>query len=85
MLYLDYASSADSKICIVTAGATVAGDNKELTAKQNTEIFKEIIPELVKYSPNCILIICSQPGKNSMLLAIILRILNSYCSFQLTL
>ncbi|KAK9747456.1 lactate/malate dehydrogenase, NAD binding domain [Popillia japonica] len=61
MLYLDYASSADSKICIVTAGATVAGDNKELTAKQNTEIFKEIIPELVKYSPNCILIICSQP------------------------
>ncbi|GJQ68680.1 hypothetical protein Trydic_g17220 [Trypoxylus dichotomus] len=57
----DYASSADSKICIITAGATVIGDNRELTARQNTEIFKEIVPELVKYSPNSILVICSQP------------------------
>nr|XP_022915803.1 L-lactate dehydrogenase B chain-like isoform X2 [Onthophagus taurus]XP_022915804.1 L-lactate dehydrogenase B chain-like isoform X2 [Onthophagus taurus] len=58
----DYATTHDSKIVIVTAGSQNVGAGKiECTARQNTDIFKEIIPKVVTQSPDCILIIVSQP------------------------
>lgn len=58
----DYAISAGSKICVVTAGARQnEGESRLSLVQRNVEIFKHIIPNLVKYSPNCILLIVSNP------------------------
>ncbi|RLU26756.1 hypothetical protein DMN91_000553 [Ooceraea biroi] len=58
----DYATSANSSLCIVTAGARQREDETRLDLVQrNTDIFKGIIPQLVKYSPNTILLIVSNP------------------------
>ncbi|KAK6626869.1 hypothetical protein RUM44_009346 [Polyplax serrata] len=47
----DYALSSGSKICIVTAGARQKeGESRLNLVQRNTSIFKEIIPELVRYS-----------------------------------
>ncbi|KAJ8668728.1 hypothetical protein QAD02_010391 [Eretmocerus hayati] len=58
----DYAASANSSICIVTAGARQReGETRLDLVQRNTDIFKGIIPQLVKYSPNTILLIVSNP------------------------
>ncbi|KYN04329.1 L-lactate dehydrogenase [Cyphomyrmex costatus] len=58
----DYAVSANSSLCIVTAGARQReGETRLDLVQRNTDIFKGIIPELVKYSPNTILLIVSNP------------------------
>jgi len=58
----DYAVSKDSKICVVTAGARQKeGESRRSLVQRNVEIFKVIIPNLVKYSPDCILVIVSNP------------------------
>ncbi|CAH8493756.1 unnamed protein product [Dicrocoelium dendriticum] len=58
----DYSVSAGSDIVIVTAGARQAvGESRLNLVQRNVEIFKGIIPQIVKYSPNCILVIVSNP------------------------
>jgi len=58
----DYAVSAGSKVCIVTAGARQKeGESRLSLVQRNTDIFKGIIPQLVKHSPDCILLIVSNP------------------------
>jgi L-lactate dehydrogenase len=58
----DYAASAHSRICIITAGARQRENESRLELlTRNTEIFKTIIPQLIKHSPNTILIIVSNP------------------------
>ncbi|XP_014480194.1 PREDICTED: L-lactate dehydrogenase-like [Dinoponera quadriceps] len=58
----DYAATANSSICIVTAGARQReGETRLDLVQRNTDIFKGIIPQLVKYSPNTILLIVSNP------------------------
>ncbi|XP_029051560.1 L-lactate dehydrogenase-like [Osmia bicornis bicornis] len=58
----DYASTANSSLCIVTAGARQReGETRLDLVQRNTDIFKGIIPQLVKYSPNTILLIVSNP------------------------
>lgn len=58
----DYSVTANSKVCIVTAGARQKeGETRLDLVQRNTDIFKKIIPELVKYSPNTILLIVSNP------------------------
>jgi L-lactate dehydrogenase len=58
----DYEVSKGSKICVVTAGARQnEGESRLSLVQRNVEIFKHIIPNLVKYSPNCILLIVSNP------------------------
>lgn len=58
----DYAVSKGSKICIVTAGARQKeGESRLELVQRNVEIFKFVIPNLMKYSPNCILVIVSNP------------------------
>lgn len=56
----DYSAANLSKIIIITAGARNF-DNKETATKQNTEIFRELIPQLISHADNAIFIICSYP------------------------
>jgi L-lactate dehydrogenase len=58
----DYAITAESDICIVTAGARQREGESRLTlVERNVSFFKQIIPPLAKYSPNAILLIISNP------------------------
>jgi len=61
----DYSLSAGSKIVVVTAGARQAvGESRLNLVQRNVNIFKSIIPQIVKYSPNCIILVISNPGKH---------------------
>lgn len=58
----DYSASAGSKVCVVTAGARQReGESRLDLVQRNTDILKFIIPQLVKHSPDTILIIVSNP------------------------
>jgi len=58
----DYALSAGSRICIVTAGVRQQeGESRLSLVQRNAEILKHIIPNLVKHSPNTILLMVSNP------------------------
>jgi len=58
----DYKVTAGSKVCIVTAGARQKeGESRLSLVQRNANIFKSIIPQLVKYSPDTILLIISNP------------------------
>lgn len=58
----DYEVTKGSKICVVTAGARQnEGESRLSLVQRNVQIFKHIIPNLVKYSPDTILLIVSNP------------------------
>ncbi|CAG5040196.1 unnamed protein product [Parnassius apollo] len=58
----DYSISAGSKICVVTAGVRQReGESRLDLVQRNTDILKIIIPQLVKYSPDAVFIIASNP------------------------
>ncbi|XP_070580105.1 L-lactate dehydrogenase-like isoform X2 [Ptychodera flava] len=58
----DYKVTSGSRICIVTAGARQKeGESRLNLVQRNVEIFKGIIPKLVRYSPDTILLIVSNP------------------------
>jgi L-lactate dehydrogenase len=58
----DYSCTAGSRICVVTAGARQGpGESRLDLVQKNVGIFKSIIPQLVKYSPNCIILVVSNP------------------------
>ncbi|XP_050683876.1 L-lactate dehydrogenase isoform X1 [Leptidea sinapis] len=58
----DYSISAGSKICIVTAGVRQReGESRLNLVQRNTDVLKIIIPQLLKYSPDSILMIASNP------------------------
>ncbi|KMS97851.1 hypothetical protein BVRB_5g122810 [Beta vulgaris subsp. vulgaris] len=58
----DYAVTASSDLCIVTAGARQnPGESRLNLLQRNVSLFKKIIPPLVKYSPDCILMVVSNP------------------------
>ncbi|XP_073248745.1 L-lactate dehydrogenase-like isoform X2 [Porites lutea] len=58
----DYAFSANSNLCIVTAGERQKeGQSRRDLLLRNFEIFKDIIPKLVKHSPNTVLLVVSNP------------------------
>lgn len=60
--FADYSVTAGSKLCIVTAGARQQpGESRLDLVQRNTNIFKGIIPKLVEYSPDTILLIVSNP------------------------
>lgn len=59
---LDYAITAGSRLCIVTAGARQrVGESRLDLVQRNTDIFKGIIPKLVQHSPDTILLVVSNP------------------------
>jgi L-lactate dehydrogenase len=58
----DYAVTAGSDICIVTAGARQReGESRLALVEKNVALFKQIIPQLVKHSPNTTLLVISNP------------------------
>lgn len=58
----DYSDSANSDIVIITAGANQKpGETRIDLVDKNIKVFKSIIPEVVKYSPNAILLVVSNP------------------------
>ncbi|XP_055339597.1 L-lactate dehydrogenase-like isoform X2 [Paramacrobiotus metropolitanus] len=58
----DYAISKHSKLCIITAGARQRSDeDRSSLLKRNIAIFKGIIPHLIRYSPDCVLCVVSNP------------------------
>lgn len=62
--------TAHSKLVIVTAGARQQeGESRLNLVQRNVNIFKFIIPNVVKYSPDCKLLIVSNPGLSRFALA----------------
>ncbi|XP_007474099.3 L-lactate dehydrogenase A chain-like [Monodelphis domestica] len=58
----DYAVTANSKLVVITAGARQQEGESWLNfVQRNVNIFKFIIPNIVKYSPNCKLLVVSNP------------------------
>ncbi|XP_007496655.1 L-lactate dehydrogenase A chain isoform X1 [Monodelphis domestica] len=58
----DYAVTANSKLVVITAGARQQeGESRLNLVQRNVNIFKFIIPNIVKYSPNCKLLVVSNP------------------------
>lgn len=61
---VDYAVTANSKIVVVTAGVRQQeGESRLNLVQRNVNVFKHIIPQIVKYSPNCTILVVSNPGK----------------------
>jgi malate dehydrogenase len=58
----DYAPTAGSDICVVTAGlARKPGMSRDDLLNKNAEIIREVIAQLVQYSPQTILIMVTNP------------------------
>lgn len=58
----DYEDTKDSDIVIITAGIwPKPGESRLDIVNKNVAIFKSIVPEIVKYSPNSILLVVSNP------------------------
>lgn len=58
----DYADTKDSDIVIITAGiGQKPGETRLDIINKNLKVFKSIVPEVVKYSPNSILLVVSNP------------------------
>ncbi|XP_009602609.1 LOW QUALITY PROTEIN: L-lactate dehydrogenase B [Nicotiana tabacum] len=59
---MDYSVTSGSDLCIVTAGARQnPGESRLNLLQRNVALFKSIVPPLVKYSPETILLIVSNP------------------------
>ena len=58
----EYIDTKDSDIVIIAAGAAQKqGETRLDLISSNLTVFKTIIPEVIKYSPNCILLVVSNP------------------------
>lgn len=58
----DYKATADSDIVVITAGAAQKpGETRLDLINKNLAIFKQMIPQIVRYSPNAILLVVSNP------------------------
>ncbi|KAF4079888.1 hypothetical protein AMELA_G00183470 [Ameiurus melas] len=58
----DYSVTANSRIVVVTAGVRQQeGESRLNLVQRNVNIFRHIIPPIVKHSPNCIIIVVSNP------------------------
>jgi len=58
----DYSVTVGSDLCIVTAGARqIHGESRLNLLQRNVSLFQKIIPPLVRYSPDTILLIVSNP------------------------
>nr|AAQ10728.1 L-lactate dehydrogenase A [Eptatretus sheni] len=58
----DYAVTAGSKLCVVTAGVRQQeGESRLNLVQRNVGVFKHIIPPLVKHSPDTMILVVSNP------------------------
>ncbi|XP_076265036.1 L-lactate dehydrogenase B chain-like [Rhynchophorus ferrugineus] len=59
---VDYAVTAGSKVCVITAGVRQKDKETRLELVQrNTDVLKVIVPNIVKYCPDCVIIIITNP------------------------
>ncbi|VDL98599.1 unnamed protein product [Schistocephalus solidus] len=60
--FLDFSYSAHSDVVFIAAGARQKdGESRLNLIQRNLEIFKCIVPEIVKHSPNCVIVVVSNP------------------------
>ncbi|GLJ38436.1 hypothetical protein SUGI_0782740 [Cryptomeria japonica] len=58
----DYAVTAGSDLCVITAGARQRqGESRLDLLHRNLALFKSIVPQLVKHSPEALLMVVSNP------------------------
>jgi len=58
----DYKITEGSKVCIITAGCRQReGETRLSLVQRNVEIFKGIVPQLVRYSPDTLILVVSNP------------------------
>uniref|UniRef100_A0A2K5D3J8 L-lactate dehydrogenase n=1 Tax=Aotus nancymaae TaxID=37293 RepID=A0A2K5D3J8_AOTNA len=58
----DYSVTASSKIVVATAGVHQReGESRSNVVQRNVNVFKFIITKIIKYSPDCIIIVVSNP------------------------
>lgn len=58
----DYEDTKDSDIVVITAGiGQKPGETRLDIINKNLKVFNQIVPEIVKYSPNSILLVVSNP------------------------
>ncbi|MDX8359319.1 MULTISPECIES: malate dehydrogenase [Bacillaceae] len=58
----DYADTADSDIVVITAGiARKPGMSRDDLVQTNQKVMKSVTQEIVKYSPNCYIIVLTNP------------------------
>ncbi|KAM0942467.1 putative L-lactate dehydrogenase [Dioscorea sansibarensis] len=58
----DYAITASSDLCIITAGARqIPGESRLDLLQRNLDLFRIIVPPLAKYSPEALLMVVSNP------------------------
>uniref|UniRef100_A0A3Q0R1E0 L-lactate dehydrogenase n=1 Tax=Amphilophus citrinellus TaxID=61819 RepID=A0A3Q0R1E0_AMPCI len=62
VLINNYSVTANSRIVVVTAGVRQQeGESRLNLVQRNVNIFKHIVPQIVRYSPDCIIIVVSNP------------------------
>ncbi|MCL2865613.1 MAG: L-lactate dehydrogenase [Lachnospiraceae bacterium] len=58
----DYADLQDAYLVIIAAGANqLPGETRLDISAKNAKVFKQIVPEIVKYNQDCILLIVTNP------------------------
>ncbi|KAM3172371.1 hypothetical protein ACTXT7_014679 [Hymenolepis weldensis] len=58
----DYSYTSHSDVVFIAAGARQAvGESRLNLIQRNVDIYKTIVPEVVKYSPDCIIVVVSNP------------------------
>ncbi|XP_030745186.1 L-lactate dehydrogenase-like [Sitophilus oryzae] len=58
----DYAVTANSQVCVITAGVRQKeGESRLDLVQRNTDVLKSIVPNLIKHSPDTVLIVVSNP------------------------
>ncbi|MEQ2181803.1 hypothetical protein GOODEAATRI_015294 [Goodea atripinnis] len=58
----DYAVTANSRLVVLTAGVRQQeGESRLNLVQRNVNVFKSIVPQIVKYSPNCSILVVSNP------------------------
>lgn len=58
----DYSITAGSSVCIITAGCRQKeGESRLDLVQRNTDVLKDIVLNLIKHSPDTILLIVSNP------------------------
>lgn len=74
----DYSVTANSRIVVVTAGVRQQeGESRLNLVQRNVNIFKHIVPQIIRYSPDCTIIVVSNPGT-------VQHTPLSFCLFSLT-
>lgn len=58
----DYSVTAHSDLCIITAGARqLVGESRLNLVQRNVEMFRNIVPQLARWSPDALLLVVSNP------------------------